>query len=682
MVADGVEWGSGGTYGFSDNDFINFTDVVNIYDEVDGYYTEAVSSLVVMDIADFLEDWDDAGKINYRDEYETISWGDRFRAAEISPAPELIDGSWDEDTEIGQVTLVYNITDAISADNKQKFADEQGIENLDGLSVTAFITFKGELNWSNDFYVKASLKLVKTGEDAAIEAVRDNDDWTETLTTLERKGARLKATNTNTQGLSSLGIGMLGAIVSAISSGGNNEYDIVANDKIITSIGDYKIANDLTISLGRKESKSSLLEEKYSFDTNNASYTLSDWLTSSGPLDAESAAASAGQYSKLVIEAGGRDGTGVLYMEDYEKKIRNLLNDMRDRVMTSQYRNSDDIQDMIDSYLKADAIKYKDLTKWAEQHVSEVVKIQQLDEMCDALSPNRRTAASMGVKMLAREFILESVLISLQVFDTFGTGFMESEAFRQTIFDNIKTEMKKYSNSFEDTVKNNIFSDIKDAAVKYYEYRSLLGDEVEISTGANTLISIIGEEISEIRESITSSLQLSETRSWNDFVLDEILPATGLTVVMDYNDAEQYYFVEVRYHEDSVPLFSSRCGGTAEEGSIDGGETTEDLCGDESESNIVAYGKYITVREQLINNEEYKEFINHVFPFRELVTQLSVYQASALSDVAVFPGTYEGRNFFDIFAETKLSTLQTLLASIHGAGETTYIDPFLEKLKT
>ena len=83
-----------------------------------------------------------------------------------------------------------------------------------------------------------------------------------------------------------------------------------------------------------------------------------------------------------------------------------------------------------------------------------------------------------------------------------------------------------------------------------------------------------------------------------------------------------------------------------------------------------------------LSNEEYKEFINHIFPFRELVTQLSVYQASALSDVAVFNGTYAGRNLFDIFAETKLSTLQVLLASIYGAGEFTYIDPFLEKLKT
>ena len=93
-------------------------------------------------------------------------------------------------------------------------------------------------------------------------------------------------------------------------------------------------------------------------------------------------------------------------------------------------------------------------------------------------------------------------------------------------------------------------------------------------------------------------------------------------------------------------------------------------------------GKYITVRQQLFDNEEYKEFINNIFPLRELVTQLSVYQSSALSDAAVFSGTHEGRNLFDIFAETKLSTLQALLASLYGAGETTYIDPFLEKLKT
>jgi len=671
----------------SDSDDVeDFNKVVEASSQVNDLYYKAKAALVVMDIADYLEDWDDGtagdnGSFASMD--ENINWDSGKRKKMVDPLPEYIDGSYEDPN--GQVTLVYNITDAITDDKKLEFATAYGDGDPDNITAMAHITFRTDFTRKDEHYVKASFVISEAGEDAATKAVRDNS-WTEELTRLERKGVRLiAATDTsseevleNLHEMSSHSGGSLAKIYSAITSGGNSDYDVVANNKIITSIGNYKIANDLMISLGRKESKSNLLEEKYSFNVDDVKYTLSDWFNSTGPMSTSTTSATAGQYAELVIEAGGLDTSGDIYVEDYVKKLNNLLDDMRYRVIASQYQDPDKIREMTDSYVKTDAIKYKDLTKWAKQHVSEVMKIQQLDEMCDALTPNRRTAASMGVRMLAREFILESVLISLQVFDTFSTGFMESEAFSQTIFDNMKTEMKKYGNSFEDTVENSIFSDIKDAAAKYYEYRSLLGEEVEASSGKSTLLSVIGEEVSEIRESIVSSLQLSETRNWNDFVLDEIIPATGLTVVHDYNEDEQYYFVEVRYHKDSIPLFSSQCGGAADEGSKEGGDTN--VCGDIED--IILSGKYLTVRQQLFDNEEYKEFINHIFPLRELVTQLSVYQSSALSDVAVFSGTYEGRNLFDIFAETKLSTLQVLLASLHGAGETTYIDPFLEKLKT
>jgi hypothetical protein len=688
---DDGEW-EGYQYKLKDSsDMAHFNKVITLSDTVESLYFKAKQALVVMDIADFYEEWDDEDEENYKDpttkhdDYNNNHAKDR----DIEPKPEFIDGSWDDETDIGQVTLSYNITDVINPAKKQEIALAQNIENPDDLSVTALITLKSELKGYDAFYTKASLEITKAGDDIAIDAVRE-DSWTSTLTTLERKGVRLIATtdtSSEEDGSGATvyeqyqhGAGSLANIYSAITNGGNSEYDVVPNNKIITSIGNYKIANDLMISLGRKESKSNLLKEKYSFNTDNASYGLLDWF-SAGPL---SSGATAGQYTKLVIDSGGTQ-SDLTYTLDYMFKMQGILDDMRERVMTSQYRSTGSIGEMMDSYSTDDAIKYKDLTKWAEGNVIDVMKIQQLDEMCDALTPNRRTAASMGVRLLAREFILESVLISLQVFDTFSTGFMESEAFSQTIFDNMKTEMKKYDNSFDDTIKNSIFSDIKDAAVKYYEYRSLLGEEIEVSSGKSTLISIISEEINEIRKSIVNTLQLSETGTWDDFVFDEILPAAGFNIIEGYNEGEGYYFTDVEtiYAEDMeqeeiVTLFSSQCGGTADEGSKEGGDTN--VCGDIED--IILSGKYLTVRQQLFDNEEYKEFINHIFPLRELVTQLSVYQSSALSDVAVFSGTYEGRNLFDIFAETKLSTLQVLLASIHGAGETTYIDPFLEKLKT
>jgi hypothetical protein len=673
----------------------DFHKIVEVSSQVNDLYYKAKAALVVMDIADYLEDWDDGtagdnGSFASMD--ENINWDSGKRKKMVDPLPEYIDGSYEEPN--GQVTLVYNITDVITDDKKLEFATEYGDGDPDNITAMAHITFRTDFTRKDEHYVKASFVITKAGEDVEIDAVRDGADWTETLTTLERKGARLiAATDTSSEEIidnlaeaSTHSGGSLANIHNAITSGGNSEYDVVAANKIITNIGNYKIANDLMISLGRKEAKSNLLEERYSFTNEEVNFTLSDWWSSDGPMNTSATSATAGRFEEIVIAAGGTqyfDGTA----KDYMEYINNLINDMRYKVMTSQYGDTDAIREMMDSYVKSDAIKYKDLTKWAEGHVSEVMKIQQLDEMCDALTPNRRTAASMGVRMLTREFILESALISLQVFDTFNTGFMESAAFRQTVFDNMKTEMKKkYSNSFEDTIENNIFSDIKDAAVKYYEYKKLLGEEIEIESAPNTLLSVIGEEIDEIRESIASSLQLSETGTWNDFVLDELLPSAGFTVEQDYNESGEYYFIDVKYatYQDStlnpslITLFSSQCGGTADEGSKEGGG--EDICGDVE--NIIVSGKYLTIRQQLFEDDDYKEFVNNIFPFRELVTQLSVYQASALSDVAVFSGTYEGRNLFDIFAETKLSTLQVLLASLHGAGETTYIDPFLEKLKT
>ena len=658
------------------DDFDKFFELVKQYFIVADIYWRAKAALVVMDIADFLEDWDDARGQKFIDMDEDINWDSGKRSKMVKPLPEYIDGSYEE--PIGKVTLVYNITDVMLDARKEELATEYGDGDPDNITATAHITFKTDFTKRNEYYVKASFVIEKEGEDVEAVAVRDGN-WSEAITTFERKGARRLLTSASNLDFGDRG-SILAGIRDAIASGGNEDYDIIPNNKIITSIGNYKIANDLAIALGRKESKSNLLEEKYSFNTDNDSYTLSSWFTN--PSSTSTTAMSAGKYAKLLIDSGGSQ-TDSIYTADYTDKMQGILGDMRERVMTSQYRTTGSIGEMIDSYAKSDAIKYKDLTKWAEGHVSDVLKIQQLDEMCDALTPNRRTAASMGVRMLAREFILESALISLQVFDTFNTGFMESEAFRQTIFDNMKTEMKKYSNSFEDTLENNIFTDIKDAAVKYYEYRSLLGEEVEISSGKSTLISIINEEIGEIRKSIVSSLQLSENGTWDDFVFDEILPAIPrLNIVEDYNDDEGYYFVNVEVYNETgveiVVLFSSQCQGTADEGSKEGGDTN--VCGDIEE--IVVSGKYLTVRQQLFDNEEYKEFINNIFPLRELVTQLSVYQSSALSDVAVFSGTHEGRNLFDIFAETKLSTLQVLLASLYGAGETTYIDPFLEKLKT
>jgi len=95
---------------------------------------------------------------------------------------------------------------------------------------------------------------------------------------------------------------------------------------------------------------------------------------------------------------------------------------------------------------------------------------------------------------------------------------------------------------------------------------------------------------------------------------------------------------------------------------------------------------FMTLKTNLLESKEYKTLLYETFPIKEIASSLALYQESALSDDAVFYGEaldeLNGRNLFDMLSETKLSTLQTFLACLNGAGETVYIDPFLEKLKT
>lgn len=697
-------WNSVGKIFDLDGDRINdtddvkdFTKVVEAYNSVDIIYMQGKKALVVMDIANFLEDEDDAPDgVFYpfpESDYDENGLWDENADREISPKPEYNQEWFNESgSEKKKITLTYNITDVMSDSAKGDYASEAGDVDPDKFEFFALITEKVKYNLdtgespykyqSKKWFVKTGIELIEKDEQQDGTTPIREDDWTETLTTLERKGLRPKSTSQNSNDGSNINRDISAiTLQSVFLTDGNDKYDVISANKIKTSIGNYKIGNEALLSLGRKESKSDLLDEKYSFTTDNIGESTSESLKKYE--EGSTLSVTSARYEEMVEDTGSP-----VESDEYAEKLESLINSMRERLVGNDLRLVDNVREVTEDYLKSDAIKYKDLTKWASEHIIDVMKIQQLDEMCDNLTSSRRTAASMGIRMLAREFILECALISLQVFDSFNTGFMESEAFRKTVFNNIRTEMKKYKNSFDDTLSGSIFSDIKDASVKYYEYRSLLGEEVETMDGLQAFLSIIGEEIGEIRDSIVKSLDLSENGTWDDFVLDELIPAADFLVENDYNADEEYFYLRIHKNITGVrmcdfgipcpPLFSSECGGTSEEGEIIVG--SPNVCGDVK--NTILSGKYLTVRQMLFDNEEYKEFINHIFPFRELITQLSVYQASALSDVAVFSGTYEGRNLFDIFAETKLSTIQTFLASIHGAGEITYIDPFLEKLKT
>ena len=144
-------------------------------------------------------------------------------------------------------------------------------------------------------------------------------------------------------------------------------------------------------------------------------------------------------------------------------------------------------------------------------------------------------------------------------------------------------------------------------------------------------------------------------------------------------DGSYTYIAELKYF-DSVGVF----GNVGNEVSIIRAECpgskpveTEEGCVD---AQTVA--NWDKVKQLLFENEIYQNLISYVFPLKDAATLLSTYHLSAITDPTVFSATINGKHVTDLFAETKLSTLQTFLACIHGARETTYIDPFLEKLKT
>jgi len=81
--------------------------------------------------------------------------------------------------------------------------------------------------------------------------------------------------------------------------------------------------------------------------------------------------------------------------------------------------------------------------------------------------------------------------------------------------------------------------------------------------------------------------------------------------------------------------------------------------------------------EEMWSTDEYKALFYGLYPIKEMVASMSIYQHAALTDTAVFPGEVAGIKLGDMLSKTKLAILQTLASSIYGGGKTVYKDPFL-----
>ena len=357
-----------------------------------------------------------------------------------------------------------------------------------------------------------------------------------------------------------------------------------------------------------------------------------------------------------------------------------------------------------------DILGYSQITKESSELLSMLFPLSVSDDYCDKLSPLRRMGTISGLRLFIRTAIVESAMIAIQVFDVYGTDFIDDDVFVEIIKNKIKYNISRYKKSF-DALDYNLFSDMKDTALKYNEIQILIGIDIEkIDSGSQALEEMIKTEASLIKENISSALELNwNYSSWDDFIVEKVFGE-----VEDINDAFDTNVIVTGFFKPSFRFLSRatvldnkviysyelvKITRLVSETSAYGFSSTEGE--DTIEVNtIISFecerdGDYIPVtavsalsalKEKMLASKEYKTLFYETFPIKEIASSLVLYQESALSDDAVFYGDSElelnGRNLFDIFAETNLSTLQTFLACLNGEAETVYIDPFLEKLKT
>jgi hypothetical protein len=369
---------------------------------------------------------------------------------------------------------------------------------------------------------------------------------------------------------------------------------------------------------------------------------------------------------------------------------------MAERVHHNKMYLNEYIEALELEYPKQDILGYDKVTKDSVDLTNSIMKLEfSNSDYCDTLTALRRSGSITGLRLIVRTFIVERVVNSIQVFDTFDVGFMTSDMFKKAVFDDMKVEMNKYYQSFATTLEGKIFSDMKEAASKYFEIEELLGNEIpEINSDKDAILEIIRMEIDDISTTIASQLKLDtkyHSSTWDDFVFDVLLVAnnfeSGEGRIKAFESVLDPYFesktessqidedtwmhtASILYDNSNgngITVISAECEGPPPE------QTTDDC------EPFVDYSK---VKTLLFNNEIYQDLVSYVFPLKDAATLLSTYHFSAITDPAVFSATIDGKHVTDLFSETKISTLQAFLACVHGAGETTYIDPFLEKLKT
>ena len=522
--------------------------------------------------------------------------------------------------------------------------------------------------------------------------------FSEVITSFERRGVR-----GDVQALKNIDPSSFSVALLAPGTLYDSGIDLIEHDRVESKISNYYMEHQSSLLLGRKIPRSNMLEVRYSSTIDAPDTTAMELLDAQVKSESDLQ-----KYHKRLLEimeqtdgydTGGHGGDKITkdnVVGMHEAIWQSCMRRMTDRVYNNRMYLDEYLNGLELEYPKQDIIGYKKITEASVDLTNSIMKLESSNsDYCDTLTPLRRSGSITGLRLMIRTFIVERVLNSIQVFDTFNVGFMTSDMFKKAVFDDIKVEMKKYYQSFTSTLKGKILSDMKETASKHFEIQELLGNEVpELGSGKEAILEIIRMEIDDINMTIAPEIGLDKfyhSSSWDDFVFDTLLTEGeysspgGSEFVDEYVNfgsiLDPYFKANTKYIDNNDGTFThvasilyngfivirAECDASAPEA------TTEDC------EPIVDYSK---VKTLLFNNEIYQDLISYVFPLKDAATLLSTYHLSAITDPAIFSATVSGKHVTDLFAETKLSTLQSFLTCIHGAGQTTYIDPFLEKLKT
>ena len=360
------------------------------------------------------------------------------------------------------------------------------------------------------------------------------------------------------------------------------------------------------------------------------------------------------------------------------------------------------------SYPSNDIFDIEGLKDGASKSLTFILNGSLTGEYCDSLSEIRRNGLNSSLRLLARAFIIEQAVISIQVFNGFDLAFMEDEIFVNSVYSLLKKEISKYQESF-DTLETSLMQEIRDSTLKYYEILNLSGESTEIlSTGKDAVRQLILDEAKILKEPITLGLNLSQnSNNWNEFLTKvvfgeyENINDFGTDTIMQSDDTSYAFYKKVEQDENGNYIYSydllfvtteeyeftTKTESKGIEYNFDNSYINaitllsvqcerKELADDEDEV-------YRSLAEMMFETEIYNKVFNDISPIKTFIACLALYQHSALSDPATFDPDgfipYIGKDFVDFMAKTKLTILQLLASAIYGGGKIEYQDPFIQK---